>query len=80
MEKENVEKLLIASNNLIRFERKLLFTQFPQEIEAMRKKKVTLLSDIKRYEIDLKEFPSYAETVKLQTDTNNRLQSTPSPG
>lgn len=71
MEKENVEKLLIASNNLIRFERKLLFTQFPQEIEAMRKKKVTLLSDIKRYEIDLKEFPSYTETVKLQTETNN---------
>ena len=71
MEKGNVEKLLVASNNLMSFERKVLFSQFPKEIEGMRKRKGVLLSDIKRCETDLKGFPAYAEAAKLQNETNN---------
>ena len=71
MEKGNVEKLFVTSNNLMNFERKVLFAQFPREIEGMKKRRGILLSDIKRCETDLKGFSGYAETAKLQSETNN---------
>lgn len=71
MEKENVEKLLVTSKNLMSFERKVLLSQFPKEIEGMKKRKLNLLSNIQNFETDLKAFPSYAETAKLQGETNN---------
>ena len=64
-------KLISASETLYLRERNTLNTHFRQIMEGYRHRRTTLLADIKKYEKDLSDFPSFAETERLKREINN---------
>lgn len=64
-------KLISASETLYLSERKTLNNQFRQTMDGYRQRRTTLLSEMKKYEKDLSDFPSFAETERLKREISN---------